>query len=31
MRTGLVSLVVVGANAPKGKGQGTDFYTGLPV
>lgn len=31
MRTGLISLVVVGANAPKGKGQGTDFYAGLPV
>lgn len=31
MRTGLVSLVVMGMNAPKGKEQGTDFYTGLPV
>ena len=30
-RTRLVSLVVMGANALKGKGLGTDFYTGLPV
>lgn len=28
MRTGLVSLVVMGVNAPKGKGQGIDFILG---